>query len=129
MAFGNAAAERAAIEKTYEDTAVISRTAPETGSNKITKAVPAVIYNEIVCALSYSTTDRSKQTQAQQDIDYDAVIFAPPDLAILPGDAVTLKRFGRDNPESAITLNFKVVGRPIVYATHQQVKVKDGDLA
>lgn len=51
------------------------------------------------------------------------------DLLVLPGDSVVLKRFGRDNPSSQILLLFQVVGRPAIYATHQEIRVKDGDLA
>lgn len=129
MAFGNASAERAAIEKTYEDTATVSRTTPQRGQNAITTSDPSVIYTGIVCALSYTGSDSSGQTDAQNSVDFDAVIFAGPDLQILPGDKIALKRFGRDNPSSQIDLEFAVVGRPAVYATHQEIKVKDGDLA
>lgn len=127
--FGNPAAERAAIEMTYEDTASVSRTEQKTGANKITKSVPAVIYNEIICALSYSGSNKSEQTKAQNEVDYDAVVFAAPDLMVLPGDSITLKRFGRTDPDSQRVLTFEVVGRPVVYTTHQEIKVKDGDLA
>lgn len=127
--FGNPAAERAAIEMTYEDTASVSRTEPVTGANNITKAVPVVKYSEIICALSYTGSDKSNQTKAQNEVEYDAVIFAAPDLLVLPGDSVTLKRFGRDDTASQLLLTFEVVGRPAVYATHQEIKVKDGDLA
>ena len=127
--FGNPAAERAAIETTYEDTATISRTETTTGSNNITKTVPVVKYSEIICALSYSGSDKSQQTDAQNEIDYDAVLFAAPDLLVIPGDSVSLKRFGRMDPTSQRVLTFQVVGRPAVYATHQEIRVKDGDLA
>lgn len=129
MSFGNASAERAAIEMTYEDTATVSRTTPQRGQNAITTSDPSVIYTGIVCALSYTGSDSSGQTDAQNSVDFDAVIFAGPDLQILPGDKIALKRFGRDNPSSQIDLEFAVVGRPAVYATHQEIKVKDGDLA
>lgn len=129
MGFGNPSAERAAIERTYEDTATVSRTAPQTGANKITRSVPSVVYSAIICALSQSGSDKSEQTKAQNEIDFDAVVFLPPDLAILPGDKIALKRFGRDNPDSPIVYDFSVVGRPAVYATHQEAKVKDGDLS
>lgn len=127
--FGNPGAERAAIEMTYEDTATISRVTDLTGANKITKSTPAVIYSEIICALSYSGSDKSEQTKAQNEVDYDAVIFAAPDLLVLPGDTVSLKRFGRDDPSSQRVLAFQVVGRPAIYQTHQEIRVKDGDLA
>lgn len=129
MAFGNASAERAAIELTYEDTAAVSRTTSQRGKNNISAPSPSVIYDGIICALSYTGSDNSRQTDAQNNVDYDAVIFAGPDLSILPGDKIVLKRFGRDDPSSQKDLNFAVVGRPAVYATHQEIKVKDGDLA
>ena len=127
--FGNPAAERAAIEMTYEDTATISRTETTTGSNNITKTVPVVKYSEIICALSYSGTNSSMQTNAQQNIDHDAVVFAGPDLKVLPGDTIVVKRFGRDDPSSTQEVTFEVIGRPSMYATHQEIKVKDGDLS
>ncbi len=129
MAFGQADAERAAIEMTYEDIAVVERTTPQRRENSITESVPSVVYDAVICALSYTGSDNSRQTDAQNAIDYSAVIFAAPDLSILPGDIIRLKRFGRDDPSSKINLVFEVVGRPSVYATHQEIGVKDGDLA
>lgn len=129
MSFGNAAAERAAIESTYEDTATVTRTAPQRGANGLSASVPAVVYSGIICALSYSGTNSSMQTNAQQNIDHDAVVFASPDLKILPGDTIVVKRFGRDDPSGDQELTFEVIGRPSVYATHQEIKVKDGDLS
>ena len=127
--FGNPGAERAAIEMTYEDTADISRSTPVTGANNVTKSDFAVVYSAIICALSYSGTNSSMQTNAQQNIDHDAVVFAGPDLKVLPGDTIVVKRFGRDDPSSTQEVTFEVIGRPSVYATHQEIKVKDGDLS
>lgn len=53
MAFGSPAAERAAIESTYEDTATVYRTAPKRGANGLSASVPDVVYSGIICALSY----------------------------------------------------------------------------
>ncbi len=127
--FGNPSAERTAIETTYEDTATIYRTAPQTGTDGLTKAATAAVYQGIICGLSRSSEDGSGQTKAQNNVDYDAVIFAAPELQVLPGDRVSLQRFGLDNPGSQQILHFAVVGRPAVYATHQEIQVKDGDLA
>ena len=120
MAFGSPAAERAAIESTYEDTATVYRTAPKRGANGLSASVPDVVY---------SGTNSSMQTNAQQNIDHDAVVFAGPDLKVLPGDTIVVKRFGRDDPSSTQEVTFEVIGRPSVYATHQEIKVKDGDLS
>lgn len=129
MAFGNASTERAAIEMTYEDSATIFRTIATRGEDSISKNVPSVVYSGVACALSYSGSDSSRQTDAQNNVDYDAVIFASPDLLVLPGDTIVAKRFGRDNPSSKTELVFEVVGRPAVYATHQEIGAKAGDLA
>ena len=48
MAFGNASAERAAIELTYEDTATVSRTTSQRGKNNISASSPSVIYDGII---------------------------------------------------------------------------------
>lgn len=39
------------------------------------------------------------------------MIFAAPELQVLPGDRVSLQRFGRDNPGSQHILHFAVAGR------------------
>lgn len=122
-------AERTAIVMTYEDTATITRTISETGGNSITKRVPAVVYENIRCALSLSGSDTSKQTKQHNTVDYAAVLFAAPELSILPGDKITLWRLGADNPDTPLLAHFTAVGRPRVYATHQEIKVTEGDLA
>lgn len=92
--FGNPSAERMAIEMTYEDTASIYRTAPQTGTDGITKVAASAVYQGIICGLSRSSGDGSGQTKAQNNVDYDAAIFAAPELQVLPGDSVSLRRFG-----------------------------------
>lgn len=120
--FGNPAEERAALESTYEDTASVYRETSVTGENQITKTVPQPVVLDALCALSY-VGDSSRQREAHL-LDYDAVIFAAPELSILPGDTISLKRFGRDDPNSRIILRFEVIGIPPVYATHQEIRAK-----
>ena len=60
--FGNPSAERMAIEMTYEDTASIYRTAPQTGADGITKVAASAVYQGIICGLSRSSGDGSGQT-------------------------------------------------------------------
>lgn len=97
---------------TYEDTATISRTEPATGANHITRAAPAVKYSKSFARCRIQEVIKSQQTDAQNEVDYDAVIFAAPDLLVLPGDSISLKRFGREDPNSRRLLAFQVVGRP-----------------
>lgn len=125
--FGNPAAERRAIESTYEDTVTIARPGKKT-EGSITHLEDIPVYVDLPCALSRNS-DSSAQTKAQQNIDYDAVVFMAPELQVLPGDTAVVKRFGRDNPTSTIIETFEVIGRPSIFATHQEVKVKDSDLA
>lgn len=125
--FGNPTAERAVLEMTYEDTMTVTTTSSVV-IDHITHTEPKTIYADVRCALSRSG-DSSAQTDVQHKIDYDAVIFAAPELAVLPGDTIQLRRFGRDQPESKITLDYEVIGVPSVYMTHQQIKVKERGIA
>lgn len=119
MSFGNPEAERAALESTYEDTATVLRM--EDGLvGAIDRPVLKTLCENVPCALSRSG-NRSKQTTAQQDIEYDGVLFLAPEWDVQPGDTVEVKRFGG-------AYRFEAVGRPAVYATHQEVFLKERGL-
>lgn len=64
--FGNPSAERTAIEMTYEDTATIYRTAPQTGADGLTQAVLAEVYQGIVCGLSRTRRGRQRPDQGAE---------------------------------------------------------------
>ena len=119
MGFGIPAAERAALEATYEDTAVISRMGTKQ-VGAIDKMAPTPVYSGVRCALSRKS-DSSRQTAAQQDVEYDCVLFAAPELDVKPGDSVAVSRFGVEE-------QFEAVGRPARYATHQEIFLKGRDL-
>ncbi len=125
--FGNPAAERAALEGTYEDTMTVT-TGKNVTENNISRLEPYEVYVDVICALSRSG-DNSKQTDIHHSLDYDAVIFAAPELAVLPGDTIALKRFGRDQPDSRQLRNYEVVGVPTVYMTHQEIRVQECGIA
>lgn len=120
MAFGNAVAERRAIEMTYEDTADILRNEPQKDSDNITHDALVIAYSGIACALSKGTN--SSVQQKAQLVDQTHVLFAAPELKVLPGDSVKVTRFGKLRA-------FAVLGYPDVYATHQEIKLKERDLA
>lgn len=82
--------------------------------------LPPPVYSGIRCALSRKS-DSSRQTAAQQDVEYDCVLFAAPELDVKPGDGVTVSRFGVEE-------QFEAVGRPARYATHQEIFLKGRDL-
>lgn len=121
MGFGNTAAERAALEATYEDTANVSR-AQNVKVGALTRTSDVPVYTALPCGLDQSGADGSGQTGAQNNIDYDATLFLAPEADLQPGDRVEVLRLGR-------TLRFTVEGRPAVFATHQEVRLKDRDLA
>lgn len=129
MAFGNAAAERAAIESMYEDVATVKRNETVRGANNISEYKRSIVYDNVICGISYTTADKSDQTDVQNNIDVEATLFISPELDIRPGDYITVKRFGRDNPISTLIREYEVIGPPPVYATHQEVRLKAGDLA
>lgn len=120
MSFGNAKRERRALETTYEDTATFAHQMDVSRGNADDQAPGEPYAVDVICALS-SETDSSKQTGGPMTLDYNATIFCAPELPVLPGDVVAVKRFGRDDPDSARVYTFTVVGVPAVYATHQQV--------
>lgn len=79
--FGNPAAERAALEMTYEDTCTIYRMEEVTGSNKITKAERVPVAENVICSLSSMQIRPSEQTAAQNDIEYTVKLFLGPEIS------------------------------------------------
>jgi len=128
MGFGNPVAERAAIERTYEDTCTIVRMIPVTVNN-ISKSQETIIVANALCALSQKSLKPTNQTDAQNEIEYDIKLFIAPDTPIEAGDMITVKRFGRDNPASNIVITFESASRPMIYPTHQEVMLKERDRA
>ena len=122
--FGNPYAERMALEATYEDTAVMSRTQPVKGDDGFTRPQPCPVSS----ALS-SGSDSSRQTDAQQNLRYDRKLFVQPDKEVHPGDTVTVSRFGRFLDPSPSVQKFEAVGEPLLYQTHREVFLKAVDLA
>lgn len=122
--FGIPAAERAALESSYEDRADVSRAEAEAGGNGIAVSVFRPVYTGIRCGFSYTGGDSSGQTEAQNEIQWDATLFASPELEILPGDRVTVYRLSAGEG-----LAFSVEGRPKRYATHQEIRLREEDIA
>lgn len=116
MPYGNVAAERAAIEMTYDSVCSITRQTLVQDGN-LSRRTEKEIAAGVPCALSYTGGDSSSQQDGHL-IDWDAVIFIAPEQNIRPGDHITVKGIA-----------FEVIGRPAAYATHQQVRAKEAGLA
>lgn len=128
MIFGNPFAERMALEATYEDTATVTRPTPQKGANGFASPSPVPVYEGIICALS-KVSDKSAQTDAQQNILRDMTLFVSPDKEIQAGDTVIVQRFGRTQFVPNFEQKFEVVGVPVRYMTHIEVALKDVDIA
>lgn len=120
MGFGNVAAERRAIEATYEDTADFFRSTAVTDANNISRDVQKALHEGVHCALSKGANTSAEQKA--QTVDHTNILFVAPEFLILPGDTVKVTRFGRMR-------NFIVLGFPDVYATHQEIRLKERGLA
>ncbi|MFB0840964.1 ABC transporter ATP-binding protein [Paenibacillus oleatilyticus] len=118
MAFGNVAAERRAIEMTYDGLCTISEfqnvTDPKTGR---TTQKPVVVLRDQPCALSQTSLSSARRTPTANEIDYDAKLFLSPDIAIKAGSRIRVTQHGMD-------LEFDQTGDPFRYPTHQEIKLK-----
>lgn len=109
---------RRSIERMYEDTATISRLV-DLGKDPTTKEHKEErqqVYVDQPCKLSQKSLAKNGQTEAQNDINYDAKLFVAPELEIVQGDliAVTRKATGR--------VEKYVAGKPFPpYSSHQEI--------
>lgn len=125
--FGNAAAERKALEDTYEDTLDVLR--PEdTKDGSITRTALATVSEGSICALSHPGGG-GNQTDTFNLLDYDGKVFAPPEVDVRPGDVLHVTRFGRVDKAAQTVFVFEPVGQPAPYPTHQEIMVKVRDKA
>ena len=110
MSFGNPAAERAALEQTYEDRTDVLRPGRDREGN-LTRTVYELVYGALPCALSRAgvqsrlSRERSGQNRAESRLDYDAVLFLAPEPELRPGDRVRVQRADGE------TLELELVGR------------------
>ena len=119
MGFGNPAAERAALEQTYEDRTDVLRPGRDREGN-LTRTVYELVYGALPCALSRAgvqsrlSRERSGQNRAENRLDYDAVLFLAPEPELRPGDRVRVQR-----------ADGELVGRAVRYPTHQEAAARE----
>jgi len=108
---------RRVIERMYEDTITISRLV-DFGKDPVSRE-PIEGHQQICadqpCKLSQTVLARNVQTEAQNDIRYNAKLFIAPELELKQGDliAITRKATGREEKY--------VAGQPFVYSSHQEI--------
>lgn len=108
---------RRAIERMYEDRATISRhVTTKDPVTKLTKQELQPIYEDQPCKLSQTGLARNGQTEAQNNLQYDAKLFIAPELEIRQGDVVAVKRKATGRVETF------AAGKPFPpYSSHQEV--------
>ncbi|MNW41161.1 hypothetical protein D3C74_182900 [compost metagenome] len=117
---------RAVIEQMYEDTTTISRLV-DLGKDPIKREKiegRQEIHVDQPCKLSQTSLAKNGQTEAQNDIHYNAKLFIAPELEIMQGDliAVTRKATGR--------VEKYVAGKPFPpYPSHQEINLTVKDWA
>jgi len=111
---------RAALERLYEDTATISRHLDD-GKNPVTKETKQtlhVVYENQPCRLSQIRLPQNGQTEAQNDVRYEAKLFIAPEVEIHQGDVVAVTRAATGRTETY------AAGKPFPpYRTHQEISL------
>lgn len=109
---------RRAIERMYEDRATISRHAPvkDPDTNETKQVLQPPIYEDEPCKLSQTSLPRNGQTEAQNEIRFDAKLFIAPELVIKQGDIIVVTRAATGQVETF------TAGKPFPpYSSHQEI--------
>lgn len=116
---------RRQIERMYEDRATVSRYADvKDPVTRETKQVLQPLYEDQPCMLSKTGLPRNGQTEAQNDIRYDAKLFIAPELEIRQGDAISVTRKATGKVETY------AAGEPFPpYQSHQEFNLTAKDWA
>lgn len=116
---------RRAIERMYEDVATISRHVDvKDSTTKETRQELVPVYINQPCKLSQTGLPRNGQTEAQNDIRYDAKLFIAPELEIKQGDVLEITRRATGRVE------VYAAGKPFPpYVSHQEILLTAKDWA
>lgn len=108
---------RRAIEKMYGDTCTISRYGNvKDPLTMLTQQELQPVYVDQRCKLSQLSLPRDGQTEAQNNIKYDAKLFCAPELEIRQGDLIAVKRAATGRVETYSA------GEPFPpYQSHQEI--------
>lgn len=111
---------RRQVERLYEDRAAISRLV-DLGKDPVTKEQMTerqTICEDQPCKLSQTGLARNGQTEAQNDLQYDAKLFIAPEIEIKQGDLIAVTRASTGRVEKY------TAGEPFPpYKSHQEVSL------
>ena len=123
MPFGNVAAERAAIEMTYDGRCTVTEYQQVKDSvTKATRQQAVMVLEDQPCALSQTSSRPATGTATDNTIDYDAKLFISPDVTIKAGSRIVVVQDG-------MTFEGEQAGKPFRYPTHQEIALKEIDRA
>ncbi|MGG1554996.1 hypothetical protein [Paenibacillus ferrarius] len=123
MSFGNVAAERAAIESTYEGLCTVTVfDSSKDPTTKVTAQTRTTLFADRPCGLSQGSLPASSKTDTDNTVSFDAKLFIDPDVTIPAGCEIRVVQNGMD-------ALFRQVGMPFRYATHQEIKLLEIDRA
>lgn len=106
---------RKAIESTYDSTCTVIEYKQE--KDPVTKKMGSkevTVYKDKPCKLSYSSINKSNQTEVANVVTQIIKVFIAPELDIKPGSKLVITSKGR-------TVEYKNSGVPAVYDTHQEI--------
>ncbi|MFH5185729.1 hypothetical protein ACHHV8_25485 [Paenibacillus sp. TAB 01] len=120
MPFGNVAAERAAIEMTYDGRCTVTEYRQvKDPVTKATRQQAVTVLEDQPCALSQTSLRAAQRTATDNTIDYDAKLFISPDITIkAAGSRIVVVQDG-------MTFEGEQAGKPFRYPTHQEIMLKD----
>jgi hypothetical protein len=105
------------MESLYEDRATILRIGQrkKPSGETVPTDQPETIYSDVPCRLSQTGLPKDGQTEAQNDIRYEAKLFISPDIEIKQGDLVNVTKAG-------VVRSF-VAAEPFPYSSHLEVSL------
>ncbi len=109
--------ERQIIESTYNGRMDVYCFEDVTTSWGETRQEKVLLYSDMPCALSQYHLRPAAHGDSHSQRDYQAKLFAPPDMALPAGCDVEVRQHG-------MTYLFKYSGDAFIYPSHQEIMVE-----
>lgn len=110
------AAERRALEETYEGVCTISQSVSKKIKGETVTEDKVIVENE-PCALSHERNSEAKQSEISAEAGYVGRLFISPELVIEAGSKIMVEQCGRVYQLEASSI-------AAVYPTHQEINIR-----
>ena len=114
-------AEADILATTYYHTADVYRPSKTSSNSVFNTFKQEQIYKSLRCAISFTGGSNTGETDTFQAINYNALLFARPEIRILAGDKITANVLG-------VTYEF-LAGEGVIYQSHIEVPMIRKDRA